>query len=171
MTKITRSAVPLLLILSGAMLAVLVPGGPIETRNFSHIDPLILGAFNTFLTVLGIGSIFIAFFAYKARRTAFMPSALCGLGYFLVYILDLFRIFPVSPDPMPPALWGIETAGTIVSLPLMAAATWAALGVTSENDNETTLSSTKRTMWLGVPVALIALAIIVFATRAAMHGG
>ena len=35
-----------LLVLSSVLLSVLVPGGPIETLSFSHINPIILGSFN-----------------------------------------------------------------------------------------------------------------------------
>ena len=107
-----------LLVLSAVLLGILVPGGPIETRSFSHISPLILGAFNTFLTVLGIGSLALAYFAVKGKRWAILAAAFCGISYFLVYALDLGMIFPVSPDKMPPALFAIEVAGLLVSFPL-----------------------------------------------------
>jgi hypothetical protein len=171
MSKVAKYGVPVLLVLSAILLGVLVPGGPIETRDFSHIDPLVLGAFNTFLTVLGIASLLVAYFAYKERRMAFIVSALCGLGYLLVYVPDLFEIFPVSPDPMPPALWAIEVAGMVLSLPLTALAAWAAFGATDESEERGGHAFKRVAVWLGVPVALLALAIIVFATHAAMQGG
>lgn len=107
-----------LLIASSLMLGILVPGGPIETRSFSHIAPLILGTFNTFLTTLGLGSLALAYFVMKERPWAFALSAACGISYFVVYVLDLGKIFPVSPDAMPAALFVIEAAGTLVALPL-----------------------------------------------------
>ncbi|WP_035526735.1 hypothetical protein [Haliea salexigens] len=45
-----------LLVLSGIALSSLVPGGPIENRDFSHIAPVVLLVFNIFLTALGLGS-------------------------------------------------------------------------------------------------------------------
>ena len=79
---------------------------------------MILGAFNTFLTVLGIGGLALAYFAFKGKRWAILAAAFCGISYFLVYALDLGMIFPVSPDKMPPALLAIEVAGILVSFPL-----------------------------------------------------
>ncbi|MEL6930545.1 MAG: hypothetical protein AAFO95_18205, partial [Cyanobacteria bacterium J06600_6] len=49
-TKSIKYGVPALLALSSGLLTSLVPGGLIETRSFAHINPLILGSFNTFLT-------------------------------------------------------------------------------------------------------------------------
>ena len=118
MKKHMGHTVAVLLVLSAVLLGILVPGGPIETRSFSHISPLILGAFNTFLTVLGIGSLALAYFAFKGKRWAALAAAFCGISYFLVYALDLGMIFPVSPDKMPPALFAIEVAGLLVSFPL-----------------------------------------------------
>jgi len=99
-----KNIVSALLLLSFVLLAVLVPGGPIETRNFTHINPVILGALNTFLTLLGIVSILLVYFISKEKKWAFIVSAICGISYFLVYALDLGKIFPVSPDSMPQAL-------------------------------------------------------------------
>lgn len=86
-----------LLVLSTVLLGILVPGGPIEKRRFSHISPLVLGTFNTFLTVLGLVSLGLTYFSLKGNRWAFFAAAICGISYFLVYALDLGKIFPVSP--------------------------------------------------------------------------
>lgn len=107
-----------LLILSSGLLVSLVPGGSIETRGFSHIEPIILGTFNTFLTVLAIASLLPVYFIFREAKWAYIVAAICGVSYFLVYVLDLGVIFPVSSDPMPLALLIIEIVGTIVSLPL-----------------------------------------------------
>ncbi len=56
MKNAVRYSVFSLLLLSAIMLTSLVPGGPIETRDFSHISPLVLGSFNVFLTTLSITS-------------------------------------------------------------------------------------------------------------------
>ncbi|WP_293120029.1 hypothetical protein [Moorena sp. SIO4G3] len=119
MTITIRHLVSALLVLSFGLLASLVPGGLIETRSFSHIDPLILGIFNTFLTSLVIVSILIVYFILKDLNWAFIVSGLCAISYFIVYALDLGTLFPVSPDPMPQALFVIELLGMIVSLPLL----------------------------------------------------
>ena len=48
MTKNIKYWISGLLILSSGLLVSLIPGGSIETRDFSHINPIILGAFNAF---------------------------------------------------------------------------------------------------------------------------
>ena len=118
MTKNIKYWISGLLIISSGLLGSLVPGGSIETRDFSHIEPIILGTFNTFLTVLAIGSLLLVYFIFREAKWAFMVAAICGISYFMVYILDLGTIFPVSSDPMPMTLFIIEIIGTIVSLPL-----------------------------------------------------
>ena len=60
-----QKKVAVLLVVSSFLLAILVPGGPIETRSFSHISPLILGSFNTFLTLLGMLSLPLAYFVFN----------------------------------------------------------------------------------------------------------
>lgn len=108
-----------LLGISGIALGTLVPGGPIETRSFIHIDLLTLGVFNTFLTTLVLGSLLLIYFVLQSQRWAMLAAAGFGLSYLGVYGLDLAKIFPVSPDAMPPALLAIEVLGTVLSFPLM----------------------------------------------------
>lgn len=111
-------AVSALLLISAFLLISLAPGGPVEIRDFSHIPSWILGLFNVFLTVLGLGSILLARLVFHQRCQWYWPF-LAGAGFFLVYGLDLLAIFPVSQTPMSQALWSIEVAGMIVALPLM----------------------------------------------------
>lgn len=107
-----------LLVVSGILLSSLIPGGPIEDRNFTQIHPLVLGAFNLFLTVLGLGSLWLAF-AMRHRAISPLWPALAGMAYIAVYGLDLMEIFPFSPTPMSLALWSIEVTGLILAVPLV----------------------------------------------------
>lgn len=158
-----------LLLLSAVMLGTLIPGGPIETRNFSHIDPLILGAFNTFLTALGLLSLLLAYFLLSGgKQTAFLTSAFAGVSFLVVYVLDLGRIFPVSPDPMPHALRIIETAGAAISLPLAVISIALAREVDGNGRNRKHWAFTRRYAFVIVPVILIGIAIVAFATYSAM---
>ena len=172
------------MLLSAVSLTSLVPGGPIETRDFSHISPLVLGSFNIFLTTLSLTSFLLLYFVWQRQRWAFVASGIWGIGYFLVYVLDLARWFPVSPDAMPPALFAIEVFGTILSIPL------AVLSFSNADaDNDSTnvgqqsqyLRDTltikgadlqkKERVGLFAAVAFAALlgtGIVIFATRAAM---
>lgn len=99
-----------------AMLASLIPGGPIETRDFSHLSPQTSQAFNACLTMLGIASIVVGALVWFRWRWTYILAGLLSLGYIAVYVLDLAEIFPVSPSPMPQLLWLIEWMGTILAL-------------------------------------------------------
>jgi len=170
-----------LLVVSSVSLSVLVPGGPIETRSFSHIHPMILGSFNTFLTALSLFSLVLVYFVWKQRHWAFAASAACGLSYFLTYGLDLARLFPVSPDPMPAALLSIEVWGILLSLPLMLLAGQSVLrGVPVSGatlPSKAMAAPTSRYALPGIAgqqfayafaLVLLAVSIITFATHSAM---
>lgn len=107
-----------MLIISAMFLTALVPGGLVESRDFSHIHPLILISFNLFLTVLVFGSCLLGLQWF--RKPASVQATLwVGVAYFMVYLLDLFAIFPVSPTPMSELLWAIEVSGLILAIPLI----------------------------------------------------
>ena len=175
MTINKKYSISALLILSSLLLASLVPGGLIETRDFSHIDPIILATFNTFLTFLLIASFFLVYFILKSKRWTMVIAALLGFSYFGVYILDLIHIFPVSPDAMSPALLWIEICGTIVSLPLMILAIQSLQNypyqelafIESSQINQQPLNQ-MLSVTLMIFIILISLSIIIFATRSAM---
>lgn len=118
MTKFIIYSAPTLLLLSTLMFWTLIPGGPFETRKFGHYSPFILGAFNTFLTVLGFGSLVVVYFCFAGSQWAYYAAGICGISYFLVYALDLGKIFPVSPDKMSRALFILAVTGLILSIPI-----------------------------------------------------
>ena len=161
--------------ISAISLIILVPGGPIETRSFSHINPLILGSFNTFLTTLGLGSLLLIYFVLKSERWAMGFSALCGLSYLGVYVLDLAHIFPLSPDAMPLALLTIEIFGSILSVPLMVVSIQALQGLRQPKLANASLNHADHFPLIQIPTIVITIAlgmigigIIVFATYSAM---
>ncbi|MBE9028722.1 hypothetical protein IQ266_02980 [filamentous cyanobacterium LEGE 11480] len=177
----TKDGVAGLLGLSSLLLTVLVPGGPIETRSFAHINPLILGGFNTFLTTLSIVSLVLVYFVVQRYVWAFVAAAVCGMSYFLVYVLDLAHIFPVSPDMMPSALFVIELLGTIVSVPLMIVAVQAVLDHRPDQHNAEALKPrrngamtidgagiSQRFIYIALALVGVGFGIITFATHAAM---
>ncbi|MBP0021787.1 MAG: hypothetical protein J7647_30060 [Cyanobacteria bacterium SBLK] len=162
-----------LLVLSSVLLSTLIPGGPIETRSFAHIDPIILGSFNIFLTSLNIGSLLLAYFVWQEQRWSFLASAIFGLSYFFTYTLDLGGLFPISPDAMPLALFSIEIAGTAIALPLTIAAAQAmqdSIQTPIDGRNAIAIDSTATVKWsiLMLILAVLAVAIVIFATRSAM---
>jgi hypothetical protein len=161
-----QSAATILLVLSGVILGVMVPGGPIETRSFAHINPLILGAFNTFLTTLGLVSVLIAVFVARGRLWAARVSAVCGVFYFLVYAFDIGGVFPVTPSPMPPLLLLLEIIGAVVALPLV----YSSVQIVRRSPASVTPNSQlSKPYALFVMLAIVAgFAIVIFATHAAM---
>ncbi|NEP25258.1 hypothetical protein [Moorena sp. SIO3I6] len=170
MTINIRYLVSGLLVLSFGLLGSLIPGGSIETRSFSHIDPLILGIFNTFLTSLVIVSLLIVYFIFKDLKWAFIVSGLCGISYFIVYALDLGTLFPVSPDPMPQALFVIEVLGMIVSLPLLFISVRGAMN-SNKSSNDKVIASqpySKTFVYFAFFLVVVGVGIITFATKSAM---
>ena len=119
MTNYFIYPVPVLLLLSTILFRTLIPGGPVETRRFSHYSPVTLGLFNTFPAILGLGSLAISYFFFVGSRWAFLGAALCGVSCLPVCALDLGKVFPVSPDRMSRALFVIEVTGLLLSIPLI----------------------------------------------------
>ena len=76
----TRHETAFWLVVSVALLSSLIPGGPVENRDFSHIHPGVLGAFNVFLTTLDMGSVVLAYFAVRRRRWAFNGAFYAALA-------------------------------------------------------------------------------------------
>ena len=160
---------------SSIALGILVPGGPVETRSFSHMSPLTLGVFNTFLTTLVLGSLLSIYFVLRSKRWAIIAAAIFGLSYLGVYGLDLVEIFPVSPDGMPSALWVIQVFGTLLSLPLIVLSVQALQALDQPLPANAPLSASNpaaiaRTpqMVAAMVLGMVALGIITFATKSAM---
>lgn len=160
-------AVAGLLLLSTGLLAMLIPGGPIENRNFSHISPWVLAIFNIFLTLLGIASLASAYFSVVGSGVAAMVSVICGISFFLVYALDLGKIFPISPDKMPRALFVIEVSGLILAIPLTLL---SLLEMAMPNRGAATIDMSATTIIsVLVLMVVLGLGIVIFATKSAMR--
>ena len=162
-----KNSIAFLLGISGIALTSLVPGGPIETRSFAHINPLTLGIFNTILTTLALGSFLLVYFILNDRKWAIVGAAICGLTYIGVYGLDLAYLFPVSPDPMPAALWAIEVFGLAIAIPLTSL---SIIQIRSAGTVApvTPLISSQNATYTTSLILLLGLSIIAFATRSAM---
>ncbi len=151
-----------LLVASALNLTLMIPGGFVETRDFSAYPAVVLGAFNVFLTVLGLGSFILAYFVIRTGK-GYGWGGVAGLTYLAVYLLDLGRIFPVPPEPMSMLLATLEWIGTALGLALAVASIALRGAVTTANSAKPMLS---------VPtvlgLALVALIIVAFATKSAM---
>ncbi|KIZ43351.1 MULTISPECIES: hypothetical protein [Rhodopseudomonas] len=160
----TRVVVAALLVASALNLALMVPGGFVETRDFSAYPFLVLGAFNVFLTVLGLGSIMLAYVVIKAGK-GYRWSALAGVAFIAVYLLDLGGIFPVPPNPMSTLLATLEWIGTALGLALATASLLLPRRATANAAPSATPSWPRPVM---VGLGLLALIIVAFATKSAM---
>jgi len=163
-----RYLISTLLILSCGLLGILVPGGSIETRDFSHINPFILGCFNTFLTLLVMISILIVYYLLQNISWVYIVAAICGLSYFVVYALDLAKIFPVSPVPMPRTLFAIEVIGLIVSLPIVFLSIKESSFANSSHEQRIMQPNPKSFVYFAFFLSIASLGIIIFATKSAM---
>lgn len=158
----SRLVITALLVASAVNLALMVPGGFVETRDFSAYPAMVLGAFNVFLTVLGLGSLVLAYIIIKAGR-AYGWAGLAGLAFVGVYLLDLGRIFPVPPDPMSPLLATLEWIGTGLGVALAA---WSVAFRGAANTASS--ANPKLPMPILFGLILVMLVIVVFATKSAM---
>ncbi|WP_339442915.1 hypothetical protein [Pseudomonas hunanensis] len=159
-----RFAVVTLLIASVINLSLMVPGGFVETRDFSGYPAIVLGAFNVFLTVLGLGSLVLAFIVARKGR-GYGLSALAGLAFVCVYLLDLGRIFPVPPNPMSPLLATLEWLGTVLGGALV-----LAVSMFSRYDASNAVISSRSSIPGPVLISLVIVAVIIvaYATKSAM---
>lgn len=154
--------ITLLLAISAINLALMVPGGVVETRSFPTYPVAVLAGFNLFLTVLGLGSLFLAYRAARYGRTGVWPL-LAGLGFVAVYGLDLAVIFPVSENQMSPLLETLEWVGTGLGVMLIAFGAAA----TTQGEAETR-KSIRMPTGLMLAFAGVTLAIVAFATYSAL---
>lgn len=180
MSSSSRYSLAILLAVSALLLATLIPGGPIENRDFSHINVSILGGFNLFLTVLNLGTVALVFGVFRNRPWAVSTTWFAGLAYFVVYAIDLAQLFPRSPTPMSQALSLIEVLGLCAAVPTMYLS-WPYSPLASNNRLQqpsrvdSHIADAASTPVTGVRMALIAVVIalgvgiIFFATESAMN--
>ena len=105
-----------LLLLLVASFVTLVPGGPIETRDFSALGGAVFWGFNVFLVTLGLAAVLSAVGMLRRSRKAAKLAIICCWGYAFVVLLDLGHVFPQSPDAIPLALGLIEILDLILAL-------------------------------------------------------
>lgn len=151
----------LLLVLSACNLALMVPGGLVETRVFPDYSVAVLAAFNIFLTVLGLGSLILAWQVWRNGASGPLAPA-AGLAFAAVYLADLLVIFPVSPTPMPPLLTSLETIGTVLGISL------CGVGLRAMSSGDRPAAEQSR-LSVGTLILLagVAAGIVTFATLAA----
>ena len=87
---------PRLLTLMILLLATLVPGGPVENRDFSHMmssDPLnAFNLFNAFLIIILLITITMIFYTQTREKWAYRVSLFLGISYFITFSIDFALI-------------------------------------------------------------------------------
>ncbi|AWZ00113.1 hypothetical protein RHODOSMS8_00559 [Rhodobiaceae bacterium] len=166
--SLRQGLTPGLLIVSIALLSSLIPGGPIENREFGHLGVAAVLTFNIFLAALILTSVFAVVLTWKRSHFGGGLAFLCSIGFAGVYLLDLLEIFPTSPTAMSAPLYYVESIGLIVAGLLMAASKPLKL---SKRDARTARAQ-HRPFSLSVQTVFVVLAvtvgIVVFATVSAL---
>lgn len=102
-----------------ASFITLVPGGPIETRDFSGLGGTVFWGFNLFLIALAVLAVVSAIAMLRGKTIAAWGAITAAWGYVFVVLLDLGHVFPTSPDPIPLMLGLIEILDFILALYVM----------------------------------------------------
>ncbi len=97
-----------LMFINVTLLTILVPGGPIENRDFNGLRGIVFWGFNVFLITLGIMSYITSYLLLIANEYALSMTQIISVLYFIVYAIDLAGIFPKSPTKMSKTLMLIE---------------------------------------------------------------
>ncbi|SMF92214.1 hypothetical protein SAMN05661091_5725 [Paenibacillus uliginis N3/975] len=106
----------LVVFLNVTLLAILVPGGPIENRDFSKLKGVVFWGFNLFLILLGITSFIACYLLLISHSHAIFITQIIAVLYFIVYIIDLAGIFPKSPTKMSKPLTLFEIINTSMAV-------------------------------------------------------
>lgn len=142
-----------LLVASSVNLALMVPGGFVETRIFTQYPIWIIAGFNVVLSVLGLGSLILAARIWRNGSVG-LVSLFAGLLFALVYLIDLAELFPISESPMSKLLFTLEWIGTVLGLAL-AVVGWRAHVQTRSNVQERAFLPRSALIFLAVLVLLI----------------
>lgn len=97
-----------ILIVLVATFVTLVPGGPVETRDFSGLGGPVFWGFNVFLVLLAVLAVGSALLMLRGRTRAAWGAIAAAWGYVFVVLLDLGHVFPLSPDNIPLLLGLVE---------------------------------------------------------------
>lgn len=93
----------------------LVPGGPIETRDFSALGGSLFWGFNVFLIALCALAFVCAIGLLRNQAWPRYPAIAAAWGYIFVVLLDLGQVFPTSPDAIPLLLGIVEIFDAILA--------------------------------------------------------
>ena len=106
----------LVVFLNVTLLTILVPGGPIENRDFSKLKGVVFWGFNLFLISLGIVSFIACYLLLISHSNAILITQIIAVLYFIVYTIDLAGMFPKSPTKMSKPLMLFEIINTTMAV-------------------------------------------------------
>lgn len=106
----------LVVFLNVSLLTILVPGGPIENRDFSKLKGVVFWGFNLFLISLGIVSFIVCYLLLISHSNAILITQIIAVLYFIVYTIDLAGMFPKSPTKMSKPLMLFEIINTTMAV-------------------------------------------------------
>ncbi len=109
----------LIIFLNVTLLAILVPGGPIENRDFSALKGVVFWGFNVFLIALGLTSFYTIYAGLADNPTAILLTKSIAISYIIVYSMDLIGIFPKSPTKMSNTLMLFEIINLCIAVYLL----------------------------------------------------
>jgi len=113
---ITNFFAGLLLFSNVTLLAILVPGGPIENRDFSNLKGVTFWGFNIFLISLGLATFVNVYLLFENQEISIIMGIIISIFYMFVYLLDLGKIFPKSPTKMSNSLMLMEIINLMISI-------------------------------------------------------
>lgn len=113
---ITNFFAGLLLFSNVTLLAILVPGGPIENRDFSNLKGVTFWGFNIFLISLGLATFVNVYLLFENQEISIIMGIIISIFYMFVYLLDLGKIFPKSPIKMSNSLMLMEIINLMISI-------------------------------------------------------
>ncbi|MFW5703546.1 MAG: hypothetical protein ACOCXQ_01815 [Patescibacteria group bacterium] len=108
--------IAVLLMVQVVALSILVPGGPVENRDFSTLPSALFWGFNVFLISLGLGTLGAAYLIFTGMNGGLIAGIIVSALFAIVYVLDLLRIFPQSQTAMSPMLARIEVNNLILAI-------------------------------------------------------
>jgi hypothetical protein len=109
----------IIVFLNVTLLAILVPGGPIENRDFSALKGFVFWGFNVFLITLGLTSFYTIYTILANDSTAILLTKFISISYIVVYAIDLIGMFPKSPTKMSNTLMLFEIINLCIAVYLL----------------------------------------------------
>lgn len=108
-SHLTLTVIAALLVWQVLLLAPMIPGKLIDTRDFSVLPKWQFNVFNAFLTSLSLASLIIAICSLLGYSWVYIPALILAIFFILVFLADLFEVFPVVKDKIPVQLLILES--------------------------------------------------------------